>query len=167
MKGISEQDFRFISGELEFRPPSASVSRADTLDAAAEFALELHLEEFIDKNWDLIDFGRRLTRYKTEEQNGRQFPAGEWSIDFLCVDKANGDFVVIELKRGKSSDAVIGQTLRYMTWVRENLAKPGQTTHGIIIAGEADETMQYAARSAQNISLLEYRVDFKLRSVQK
>ena len=60
--------------------------------------MEVHLEEFIDQNWEKLNFGSKLHRYRTEEQNGRQFPAGTWSIDFLCVDRESGDFVVIELK---------------------------------------------------------------------
>jgi len=152
-----------ITAAPEIRVPVASI---EALETSSEFALEAHLEDFMDKNWELIDFGRSLTRYKTEEQDGRQFPAGEWSIDFLCLDKDTGDLVVVELKRGKSSDSVVGQTLRYMTWVQENLAGPGQATHGIIIAAEADEALQYAARAVPNICLREYRIDFKLRPVQ-
>jgi hypothetical protein len=67
----------------------------------------------------------------------RRFPAGQWSIDFPRVDEKTGDFVVVELKRGKSSDAVMGQLARYMMWVTENLAKPGQKVRGIIVRTDA------------------------------
>jgi restriction system protein len=127
-----------------------------------QFALEAHLEEFIDKNWDHIQFGLHLERYKTDDQDGRQFPAGPWSIDFLCVDMGNGDFVVVELKRGQTSDASVGQVLRYMGWVRENLTKPGQKVRGIIIAKEVDEAMRYAISGLKDVSVLIYRVDFHL-----
>lgn len=163
VRSLSEEDFRVITGSLEVRTP---VATTDDSESDSEFALEAHLEDFMDNNWDLIDFGRSLTRFRVEDQGGRQFPAGTWSIDFLCTDKDTGDFVVVELKRGKSSDAVVGQILRYMTWVRENLAKPGQATHGIIIAGEADEALRHSARALSNVSLREYKIDFKLRPVQ-
>lgn len=164
VRSISEQDYRTIVN------PVLSTERATESEASSsvsEFALEAHLEDFIDRNWESIDFGRRLARYKTDEQDGRQFPAGAWSIDFLCIDKDTGSLVVVELKRGKSSDSVVGQTLRYVTWVKENLAKPNQETHAIIIVAEADDAMRYAARAVSNLSLLEYRVDFKLSAVQK
>jgi predicted RNA-binding protein len=164
VRSLSEEDFLAITGPLDFR---AAVARENVLDSVSEFALEAHLEDFMDNNWELIDFGQSLIRFKTDEQDGRQFPAGAWSIDFLCTDKDSGDFVVVELKRGKSSDAVVGQILRYMTWVRENLAKPGQTTHGIIIAGAADDALRFSARAVPNVSLREYRIDFKLRPVQQ
>ena len=134
----------------------------EDLENEAEFALENHLEDFIDQNWNHIDFGSSLVRYVVEGQDGRQFPAGSWSIDFLCMDQKSGDLVVVELKRGKTSDAVVGQTLRYIAWVKRNLAKSGQAVRGIIIAKEADEALQYAIEGQANVALLEYRVDFKL-----
>jgi RecB family endonuclease NucS len=103
-----------------------------------------------------------LVKYEADDQNGRQFPAGPWSIDFLCVDKANNDFVVIELKRGRSSDSTVGQVLRYMGWVQENLAKAGQRVHGIIIAQDVDDALRYAVKGLMNVSVLTYKVDFKL-----
>ena len=113
-----------------------------TIVSESQFALEAHLEEFIDKNWNQIDFGAKLAKYEIEEQSVRQFPAGKWNIDFLCIDTVNGDLVVVELKRGKSSDATVGQTLRYIGWVTENLAKPGQGVRGIIISQEEDDTLK-------------------------
>ncbi|MBD3215252.1 MAG: DUF91 domain-containing protein [Candidatus Lokiarchaeota archaeon] len=35
-------------------------------------------------------------------------------IDLLAKDKAKNTYVVIELKKGRSSDKVVCQTLRYM-----------------------------------------------------
>ena len=72
VRSLPEDDFRVIIGPHEF---SAAATRSDVLEAASEFALEAHLEDFMDKNWDLIDFGRPLTRYKIEEEkeNGDNF----------------------------------------------------------------------------------------------
>jgi len=139
----------------------------DTLQSASEFALEIHLEEFIDKNWDNIDFGAKLSRYEMEDQDGRQFPAGPWSIDFLCTERGTGDFVVVELKRGKTSDAAVGQILRYISWVRKNMAKEGQKVKGIIIAKEVDEALGYAVRDLVDVSVSTYRVDFSLAPFKK
>jgi restriction system protein len=102
--------------------------------SASEFALDTHLEEFMDATWEGIGFGAKLVRYRSENQTGRQFPAGTWSIDFLCVEDSTGDFVIVELKKGKTSDVAVGQVLRYMGWVKQNLAKEKQKVKGIIIA---------------------------------
>lgn len=163
VRQIAERDYRTIlHGGLGL--PTRPVVVAD-LESESEFALETHLEEFLDQNWDNIDFGMKLQRYQVEEQSGRQFPAGPWSIDFLCTDRDNGDFVVIELKRGKTSDSAVGQVLRYMTYVKRNLAKPGQGVRGVIIAKEVDEALRYAIEPLDNVSVLTYRVDFRLSSL--
>jgi len=102
-------------------------------------------------------------RYTTDEQSGRQYPAGQWSIDFLCKDAETDEFVVVELKRGKTSDAAVGQILRYVGWVQENMAKPGQNTQGIIIASAVDEALRLAVRNLPTISVMTYKVDFQLK----
>lgn len=157
IKAIDEQDFMTITANT-----SESVAPHTEEDYGAQFALESHLEEFIDLNWDRINFGEKLNRYKTEEQSGRQFPAGTWSIDFLCRSEVGRDFVIVELKRGKGSDATIGQVLRYIGWVKENLAAPDQNVRAIIIASEIDDSLRYASKQLVNVRLLTYSIDFKL-----
>jgi hypothetical protein len=161
---LPEEDFKTISEYALAAPRSTATSAGDGSFAfRAEFALETHLEEFIDKNWKQIDFGKSLQRYVTDEENGRQFPAGPWSIDFLCKDATNGNLVVIELKRGQTSDQTIGQTLRYIAWIEENIAEKSQEVEGIIIAREVDDALRYALRKVPSISVLTYRVDFALQ----
>lgn len=157
VRQLSEDDFRTIT---EMRQGEEKTE--DEIISESQFALEAHLEEFIDNNWKQIHFGEEIEKYKVGDQDGRQFPAGPWSIDFLCVDQNNNDFVVIELKRGKTSDATVGQILRYIGWVEENLAQPGQQTRGIIIAQDVDDALRYSVKGLKNISVLTYKVDFKL-----
>jgi hypothetical protein len=166
IRQLQERDFRRIA--LGQQSDSISFSSFRTnIENPSQFALEAHLEEFLDKNWAILDFGAPLVRYSMEEESGRQFPAGPWSIDFLCTDRETREFVVIELKRGKTSDATVGQILRYMAWVKENLAKPSQGVRGIIIARETDEALAYAVKLLPSVSLLTYQVDFKLVSGKK
>ncbi len=166
VRQVSEEDFRTIT-EGYTSTPSVRVPPTTEIISESQFVLESHLEEFIDQNWEKIDFGAPLSRYAIEDQNGRQFPAGPWSIDFLCIDKNSGDLVVIELKRGKSSDSTVGQILRYIGWVEGNLAKPKLRVRGIIIAKEVDDALRYAVKGLSNISVLNYKVDFTLSSFEK
>jgi restriction system protein len=142
-----------------------NISQQSELESPAEFALEQHLEEFIEANW-LALFGGSLVLYQVEGQTGRQYPAGppgtNWSIDFLAVDRDSSDLVVIELKRGKSSDSVVGQLLRYMAWVRENVASGEQGVRGMVIAKEVDDALSYAVKD-QPISVKTYEVSFRLK----
>lgn len=56
----------------------------------------------------------------------------------------------------------MGQLSRYMGWVKLNLAK-GKHVHGVIVAREMDENLQYAAVAVPNVSLLEYEISFRWR----
>jgi predicted RNA-binding protein len=163
---LPEGDFEAITERALPLTLSNSLGAGDgSFVSRTEFALETHLEEFMDKNWNQIDFGRSLQRFVTEEENGRQFPAGQWSIDFLCKDTTNGHLVVIELKKGQTSDATVGQILRYMAWVDENMAESGQEVEGIIIAQDVDDALRYALKKVPSISVRTYRVDFALQKV--
>ena len=128
--------------------------------------LEKYLEDFIVDNWGKIDFGEKLTLYKDKNENiGKQYYTEDAGyIDILATDK-NSDFVVIELKKGKKNDEVVGQTLRYIGWVRRNLAKDNQKVRGIIIVRERDKKLEYALQEVgPKIKVLVYSVSFKLNN---
>lgn len=166
VRQITEEDFKTIIGEREVSLVEQIVTSKD-VESQAEFALETHLEEFIYQNWGQINWGSKLELYKTQEQNGRQFPAGTWSIDFLAIDKSANDLVVIELKRGKTSDSAVGQIQRYINWVKDNVADAGQNVRGIIIAKEIDDALKYGVKNLGYIDIKTYKVDFQLSSFRK
>jgi len=61
---------------------------------------------------------------------GNQYKTSIGFIDILCKDIDN-NFVVIELKRHRCSDKVVGQLQRYLVWVKESLTKK-ENVRGII-----------------------------------
>ncbi|NQE44660.1 Endonuclease NucS [ANME-1 cluster archaeon GoMg2] len=83
-------------------------------------------------------------------------------IDLMCIDR-NRDFVVVETKKGKESDKVVGQIQRYMGWINRNLAKNCENVRGIIIVNEFDEWLDYAVSVNDNIQLMYYEVKFVVR----
>jgi hypothetical protein len=120
-----------------------------------EFSLETELENYIVNNWNKVDFGDKLKLI------GRQYSTPVGIIDLLCQEKDDGDYVIIELKKGKESDKVCGQIQRYMGWVKQNLAKE-KNVRGIIITGDSDDRLSLAISVNPNISLKYYRVKFWL-----
>ena len=72
--------------------------------------------------------------------------------------------LVVELKRDQSSDSTVGQTLRYMGFVREHVAGKGDTVEGMIIAHSGDERVRYALEMIPAVSLMLYEVDFRLKA---
>lgn len=134
----------------------------------AEFALEQHLEDFMERNWSRIDFGAPLEIYvDSDGVPGRQYPTDIGVIDFLCRDKGTGSFVVVELKKGRTSDSVVGQTQRYMGWVKRHLETEGKDVFGVIIANDLDERLRYALEVAPHIKLRVYRVNFELMAPEQ
>lgn len=128
----------------------------------SEFVLEKYLEEFIVSNFDRI-FKGTLALYKDPEGNvAQQYPTDIGPIDILAKEPETHSFVVIELKKGRESDKVIGQTLRYMGWVSENLCTDNQKVKAIIICKEADSKLLLALKMTNNIDLKFYSLDFKL-----
>ena len=87
-------------------PPMRTV----TSEQSAEFVLEAHLEEFLVGNWKSIRWGRPLEIWTGPDgQPGHQLVTPIGRLDFLCTDPQTGALVVVELKRGRPSDKVVGQ----------------------------------------------------------
>jgi predicted Mrr-cat superfamily restriction endonuclease len=134
-----------------------------------EFVLEKYLEDFIVANFNKI-FSGKLELYKDPEDNiGQQYPAftddGDQigRIDILARDKISNDYIVIELKKGRESDQVVGQILRYMGWVEQNLCNYGENVRGLIICKEVEPKLIYALKMVSNIvDVKRYKVDFEL-----
>ena len=129
----------------------------------SSFAMEKHLEEFLISNWEKTDLGKR---YDLIVQDGdmvsQQYRTDIGRIDILAQHKRSKDYVVIELKKGRSSDIVVGQILRYIGWVQKHLAGK-KRVKGVIIALEDDEQLRYALSPLKNlITFYRYKVQFHL-----
>ena len=139
------------------------VSTDETIEDPSVFALEKHLEEFLVKNWDGMELGVEYDIYEEDgEQVGQQFPTDTGPIDILAVSKDRKVLLVVELKRGRASDVVVGQILRYMGFVRDELAEPEQTVQGVIIALEDDRRTKRALAMVPAVEFYRYEVRFKL-----
>jgi restriction system protein len=128
---------------------------------AFRFAYEEELQNFIVGNWRHIF--PNLDFYEEDGAvGGVPFETTDvGAIDILAVDRTTNDFVVIELKRNRSSDVVVGQMLRYMGWVKKNLCN-GRGIRGLIICREHDRKLTYAASMLHNVELKYYKVTFEL-----
>jgi len=132
------------------------------------FVLEKHLEDFLVANWESTDLGKL---YELIEESGeivsQQYPTKEiGNIDLLVKDKNTNNYVVIELKKGQTSDRTIGQLSRYMGWVKKHKAN-GNHVKGIIIAGSQDKRLEYALQEMPNIDLFLYKLDFGLEKYKR
>ncbi|MCH2227339.1 MAG: endonuclease NucS [Candidatus Caenarcaniphilales bacterium] len=132
-------------------------------DETIVFALESHLENFLIANWEKTELGKLYDIYEEDgEITGEQFKTDTGRIDILAISKDKNSLLVIELKRGKTSDAVVGQIQRYMGYVKSEIANPNQEVKGLIIALEEDLKIRRALSVTNNIDFYRYKLDFEL-----
>ena len=149
------------------QPPASQqleeLPKSDPAEAPAEIpiSLERQLEDFLAGKLDLIEQGLRL--YVDEDgREGRQYPTDVGRLDLICC-RPNGDFLVIELKRGKGSDAVVGQISRYMGWVKKNIAGE-KSVFGLILTHDRDESLKYAILANDKLILRYFKLRLELVS---
>jgi len=135
----------------------------DDVEDAKEFAYEHDLRDFLARNLEIIEGG--LVLYEDEGITGIEYDAGGRYIDILAIDN-NGAYVVIELKVSRGYDRVIGQLLRYIGWVKANLAENNQLVRGIIVARSISEDLKIACSQVSGIELFEYKLSVALSKVQ-
>ena len=150
-----------IKGES---PKIVVLNNEEVIENPAVFAMEEHLEVFLEKNWDKTPLGKDYDIYSDGENSGRQFPVedGRGRIDILAISKDKKEILVVELKRGRASDSVVGQIQRYMGYVSEVIAEEDQRVRGVIIALEDDPKIKWALKVAPNIEFYRYEVKFDL-----
>lgn len=154
---------QFLSVVEDSSHPITQMEIEPEVEDPSEFVLEKYLEDFIVSNFDNIFKGRFRIFEDPEGNDGQQYATEIGPIDILAVEAKNNTFVVIELKKGRSSDRVVGQVLRYMGWVKRNLCTNGQTVKGLIICRDHDSKLTYALEMTNNIDVRYYNVSFKLR----
>lgn len=150
---------RFISGASVPR----IISTDETVEDPSAFAIEKHLEDFLIHNWLSTEFSKEYDIYEEDgEKVGQQYPTDTGPIDILAISKDKKTLLVIELKKGRASDAVVGQILRYMGYVQDELAEENQSVKGVIIALEDDQRIRRALAVSPNITFYRYQISFKL-----
>lgn len=132
--------------------------------AGGEFAYEADLRNYLSKNLGKLEPGLRV--YEEEGITGIEFPVGGRFIDILATD-TNGSLVVIELKVSRGYDRVVGQLMRYVAWIKKNLAESGQNVRGVIVARKISEDLLLACSMIPDVELFEYELSLLLKRVNE
>lgn len=136
----------------------------ESIENPSMFALERHLEDFLIANWDKTELSKSYDIYQDDELFGQQFLTDTGPIDILAISKDRKELLVIELKKGRASDSVVGQIQRYMGYIKSEFLEEGQKVKGAIIALEDDLKIKRALSVTKDIDLYLYRVKFELIS---
>lgn len=176
---IGEAQIKFEEEHKIIIPPDSEpeskiqeVNTIENQDLLITPSLESMLEDFIVNNLSSLESNLKLFQ-DSDGIEGQQYDTEVGIIDLLCVDDSN-NFVVIEIKKGRESDRVVGQISRYIGWVKKNLALNGERVRGIIIVHKPtssyvkDEKLYYAVLSNPNIELRYYEIklNFYQRGVE-
>lgn len=145
--------------------PAAVISEeGEVIEDPSVFAMEKHLEEFLVRNWKQTELGKKYNIFEEDgEIVGQQYATDTGPIDIFAVSKDQKTLLVVELKRGRASDAVVGQVLRYMGYVKEELAEKGQAVKGMVIALEDDQKLRRALAMVDTVDYYRYEVSFTLK----
>lgn len=142
----------------------ALIATDELVEDPSVFALEKHLEDFLVANWAGTELGKTHNIFTDDAEGfGQQYPTDTGPIDILAVRKDGKELLVVELKKGRASDAVVGQIQRYMGYVLDEIAEDDQAVRGCIIALEDDIKIRRALRATSNIDFYRYEVSFKLK----
>ena len=128
-----------------------------------DFRMEKHLEDFLVSNWGRTNFGLDYDLY-TEDGTfaGQQYPTDTGPLDILAISKDRKTLLVIELKKSRASDAAVGQVLRYMSYIRDEVADNGQNVVGAIIALDDDQKLMRAVSMIPNVDFYRYSMSFSI-----
>lgn len=152
-----------IEALLEGKTPSVITSNDETIEDPSVFALEKHLEDFLVKNWSQTVLAKDYDIFAEDGQIvGQQYPSDTGPIDILAISKNGKELLVVELKKGRASDAVVGQIQRYMGYVKDELAENDQIVKGLVIALEDDLKIKRALSVCTNIDFYTYKIQFTL-----
>ena len=145
------------------KPNPGLYSTDESVEDPSIFALEKHLEDFLVANWKSTELSKNYDIYEDEgEIVGQQYMTDTGPIDILAISKDRKEILVIELKKGRVSDVVVGQIQRYMGYAKDELCEEGQSVKGLIIGLEDDNKLRRALSVTTGIDFYRYIVDFKL-----
>lgn len=162
ISGYHEEIERLL-GAMPAQANPTFLSTDPEIEDPVAFAMEKHLEAFLVANWEQTLLNKDFSIYEEDgEPVGQQYATDAGPIDVLAISKDRKRLLVVELKRGRATDAVVGQVLRYMGFVKEQIAEDDQTVEGVIIALEDDKKMRWALAAVPSISFYRYEISFKL-----
>ena len=120
------------------------------------------MESYIEKFWDETIFGKDFDIY----ENGREFPTETGPLDLLAQKKDKSEFLVLELKRYKTSDVAVAHSLRYMGYIKKELATNDEKVKGCIIGTQEDRNLVNAISMVPDIDFYRYNINFSLNRVE-
>lgn len=125
---------------------------ADSKELVGKGEETARLHPIVSNNLTRLEPGLKVY----DQQHKTEYPARPIGLIDILAKDAEGTPVIIEMKTHSVKDDVVGQTLRYMSWIREHFAQ--SKVRGIIVAGEFTPFTRYAALDIPNLMLVRYSI---------
>lgn len=125
--------------------------------------LERHLEDHLVENWAASPFAATGVEIHTNmrgDQVGRQFITPVGIMDILGWQESAATWWVLELKRGRPDDRVVGQIQRYLGWVELRMGRQGETAKGAVLAQTCSEKLKFSIEANPKLTLWEFDDSF-------
>jgi hypothetical protein len=156
---LTDEDVSFIKS----RPRKIPVVEQPAARAVEEPKIK-NLFRLIDS--DVVESLKRiLPSLGLKRFNVENFPAeynaGYGGTVILCRDARNNDLVVVDFNRGDAPTDTLIRILRYMSWVRQNLADKSEV-RGIILTESANAALSDIVKEVPNVDLRCYRIGIEL-----
>jgi hypothetical protein len=123
-----------------------------TYESDLQYALEQQAEELFP--------GYKIFGNNNE---GIQYNINGKKIDLLLEHKTENKLLVVELKAGLADFKVFGQISMYIGPLMKEY--PDKDISGVIIAGEIDESLEYACLTSNKITLRKYQMKITLEEI--
>jgi restriction system protein len=148
---LTEDEWKSIEEVIKEQPPPEELEQPPPIEPSFSISLERTLRDYLAENPNILEYGLQL--------EGKEYPTDAGNIDILFKDK-DGGYVVVETKKGRESDKVVGQILRYIGWVKKNLSPK---VRGIIVTHSSDSNLEWAVEAVRDLVKLKfYKVKFEL-----
>ena len=139
------------------------MSDSQEKDDSFIFQMEKHLEEFIVENWQFLDIGKQYDLHeKYVDKKRKKYRTDTGEIDIFALSKDKKIYLVVELKKGRASDKVVGQIQRYMGYIKSEIANDNQEVKGLIIGLRDDLGLKHAISINPDIEFRKYQIRFDL-----
>jgi hypothetical protein len=149
---LNLEKYTQVNNLLFFGTETEESGPEEAFKSFGSITIEHDLRDFLANNPSYIEKGFTLIGKEYDTRAiGR--------IDLLYKDN-KGTYVVVELKKGRKSDEVVGQILRYIGWVQKELHPK---VKGIIIVSQPEEKLEYAIGPIKDlIEIRFYKVKFEI-----
>ena len=101
-----------------------------------------------------------------QKKTRKKFKTDTGEIDIFALSKDKKTFLVIELKKGRLIDKVVGQIQRYMGYIKQEIATDEQSVKGLIIGFEDSIALKRAISINPDIEYMIYKISFELQKSQ-